>query len=260
MVQSVERALQVLEALAGADQEMTLAQVQHAVGLSPSTSHRLLHTLIDQEYAVQNSDTKRYGPGPKLLLIAEQAKSSLRFKPRAVVRPFLHDLARETGENVNYSVPQNGEIVYVEQVPSPRRVRMFTEVGHRAPLYCTAAGKVMLAYLPKHTVDTYLDQVPLERRTATTLTSFERLRKELKLAGSRGFAIDNQEFEQGVRCVAAPIMDIAGTCVGAISVSGPASRLTLQQAQILGPTVCGVAARCSENLGYSKHPHDDGTI
>ena len=236
-----------------------MSQVQQEVHLSPSTAHRLLQTLIDQQYAVQNESSKRYGPGPRLLVIAEQAKGNLRFNPRATVRPFLHELASETGESVNFAVPQNGEIVYVEQVPSPRRVRMFTEVGHRAPLYCTGAGKAILAHLPAHDADAYLSDVVLEPRTPTTVTSSDRLHKDLRSARQRGFAIDNQEFEQGVRCVAAPVMDTLGTCVGAISVSGPASRLTLQQAQELGPKVAAVAIRCSAELGHQLYADGKAT-
>lgn len=250
MVQSITRMFDVLEALALADEELSLTRLQAQLQLPPPTLHRLLQVLVERGYVEQNGDSRRYGPGLKILEIAEAAKRNSRFDLGRVVRPFLQRLTDDSGESSNLVIRNHTEVVYVEQVSSPRSVRMFTEVGHRAPLYCTGTGKAILSCLSMEQLDDYLAMERLERLTPHTLASRDALMQDIVQIQHHGFAVDNEEFEAGVRCVAAPIVNSAGQCVAAISVSGPTTRMSPERAEELGPHVKQVSALCSTQLGY----------
>lgn len=250
MVQSVARTFDLLEALANATEEVSLSQLQSDLQLPLSTVHRLLEALVERGYAAQNAGTRYYGPGPKLLEVAQHAKGNHRFQLRQIVRPHLQRLTKETGETSNLVVSVGNEIVYVEQVPSPRRVRLFTEVGHRAPLYCTGSGKAILSLLSADQLESYCATTRLESLTPQTITDVRKLQRELAQARARGFAIDNEEFDVGVRCVAAAVQDASGACVAAISVSSPTTRLSVELAHEIGPAVSKCSALCSAELGH----------
>ncbi len=257
MVQSITRMFDVFEALALAEEELSLTRLHAQLNLPLPTLHRLLHVLVERGYVEQNDDSRRYGPGLRILEIAEAAKRNSRFDLCRVVRPFLQRLTDDSGESSNLVIRHNTKVVYVEQVPSPRSVRMFTQVGHRAPLYCTGAGKAILSCLSTEHLDAYVATVQLERLTPQTLASREDLVQEIVNVRHHGFAVDNEEFEIGVRCVAAPIVDPAGRCVAAISVSGPTTRMTRRRAEELGPQVRHIGTLCSTQLGYgSSIPHN----
>lgn len=251
MVQSVDRTLDILEALASADDDLSLGQLCATLELPLGTIHRLLSTLIARGYAAQDGQTRRYGPGPKLLEIAARATSHSRFSLRRLAQPYLRTLTDATGETSNLIVLQGNEIVYIEQVTSARLVHMFTAVGQRAPLYCTGGGKAILAGLPDQQVEAYLVTAQLRPWTASTITDRERFWQELLHTRQRGYAVDDEEREEGVRCVAAPIFDHTGACVAAISISGPTSRVTLPRVDQLGPQLCQAAAAYSAQLGYN---------
>jgi IclR family acetate operon transcriptional repressor len=250
MAQSVERTLDILETLASNKEDISLSHLCETLNLSISTTHRLLHTLIARGYAAQDKDTRRYGPGPKLLEIAASATNNSRFNLRRIAKAWLQHLTASTGETSNLVEPRGNEIIYIDQVISPRLVRMFTEVGRRSPLYCTSAGKAILAAWTPQQFDAYLLSAELPSWTSHTITSPERLRLEIKQTQQRGFAIDDEEREEGVRCVAAPIFDHAGRCVAALSISGPATRMTMERVHELGPHVRQAALECSMQLGY----------
>ncbi len=240
----------VLETLALAEEELSLTRLQAQLNLPLPTLHRLLQALVERGYVEQNDDSRRYGPGLRILEIAEAAKRNSRFDLSRIVRPFLQRLTDGSGETSNLVVRHNTRIVYIEQVPSPRSVRMFTQVGHRAPLYCTGAGKAVLSCLSTEQLDAYVATAQLERLTPHTLASREDLVQEIVKVRQRGFAVDDEEFEIGVRCVAAPIVDPTGRCVAAISISGPTTRMSWERAEELGPQVKHMSALCSTQVGY----------
>lgn len=250
MVQSLDRALDVLEALAEADDEITLSQLTEQVGLPLGTVHRLLSGLVDRGYASQDRETRLYGPGPRLLEVAARAAANRRFSLSRIARPMLHELTAATDETSNLLSLQGDEGVYSEQVSSARLVRMFTEVGQRVPLYCTGGGKAILSGLPPEQLEAYLARTQLRAFTPRTLASPERLRAELEQSRLRGFALDDEEREAGVCCVAAPVFDRFGRCVAALSISGPSTRLGIERAAALGPLVRKAADACSRALGH----------
>lgn len=250
MVQAVDRTFDILEQLAAADDDMSVSELHDKLGLPLGTVHRLLGMLVKRGYAAQDPRSRRYGLGSKLLEIAANASGGERFGLQRTIKPQLERLTAATGETSNLVVPQGTDGMYLDQVASPHLVRMFTEIGQRAPLYCTGGGKAILAGLTDRELDQYLANVELAPWTAYTITTSEGLRSDIHAARERGYVVDDEERELGVRCVAAPIFDRRGSCVAAISISGPASRFTPDLAEQAGELVHEAAGLCSAQLGF----------
>ncbi len=244
-VQSVERALDLLEELSGADGEVSITAVATGTGLHVSTAHRLLATLLRRGYVRQNPDTSRYYAGPKLAVLGEGRSrfGELRLLARAV----LHSLAESTRETANLSVLDDIAAVYLETVPGPQMVRLFTTVGNRVPLHATGAGKALLAWLPALRREAILERLELRPHTAHTIADLSTLRKALEEIRERGYAVDDEEFDEGVRCVAVPVGPL-GAPIAAISVSGPASRLGRPRLGELAPLLRRGAGELADSL------------
>lgn len=256
MVRAVERTLDILEILAGAGGDVGVSRLRGETGLPLGTLHRQLETLVGRGYATRDPVTRLYGAGPKLLEVAALAAGSGRFDLRRISRPRLRALTEATGETSNLALVSEGGSVYVEQAPSPRLVRALGEVGRRAPLYCTGRGKAILSTYPEERFEAYLATEKLEPRTERTITSPAALREEVAIVRKRGYAVDDGEREADVRCVAAPVFDGGGACVGAISVSGPITRVSWEVIPEIGERVRRAADECSAQLGYLPAPVD----
>ena len=217
-VQSVHRALDVLEALAAAGGTASLTDLAAACGLPVPTLHRLANTLAGRGYLRQGPD-RRYSLGSRLVPLGTDAHALLG--ERAL--PVLRSLAELTGESANLAVLTQGRAEYVAQAPGRHTMRTFTEVGNRVALHCTGVGKALLAAIAPAHAARLLGAGPLEARTAATLTDPVAVRAELELIRERGYALDEGEMEIGVRCVA---VGMPGTAPMAVSVSGPAARMT----------------------------------
>ncbi len=245
-VQSVDRTLDVLEALSTRRTPTGISDLAHHVGLHVSTVHRLLATLVDRGYVRQDPDSSRYHLGSRIFALASAADIHLDL--RLVARPFLERLMRIAGETANLVTYGEGEVVYLEQVESMHLVKMFTQPGMRAPLYCTASGKLFLAFggdAPKAML-----KEPLTRHTANTITSLPALDAQLRQIRRDGYAIDNEEMEEGVRCLAVPIFDRRGDLCGALSISGPTTRMTPARVTTIVNQVRDVAKELSRQLGH----------
>ncbi len=251
-VQSVERTFDVLEALAEARQPIPISELSQKLGLHISTVHRLLGTLIKRGYARQDESGGRYGVGPRLLELAGGLNEQVDLRQEA--HPFLEQLASQVGETANLSVRSGNNLIYIDQVQSVRLVRMFTRVGSSAPLYCTGSGKLFLAYSDNFELDLnrYLLETRLEPHTPATITTPHTLREELRRIRERGYSFDNEEMEEGVVCVAAPVFDGERQLIAAISVSGPTGRmLSSDTGRIIEP-VRQSAVQVSRSLGYRE--------
>lgn len=247
-VQAVDRALILLEALARAEGPVSLSALSAEVGLHISTVHRLLNTLARRGFVEQEPYQGRYRLGLKLFEIGHRALYSLDI--RAVARPFMRQLVEEFNETANLAVLDGTEVVYIDQVESKNMVKMMARPGTRGPAYCTGAGKVLLAYLPPSQLEKVLSSLNLEPYTPMTITDVGRLKQELEAVRQQGFAIDREELEEGVRCVAAPIRNHEQRVVAALSVSGPSNRLTEELIrERLVEAVCRAARVISEALG-----------
>lgn len=247
-VQSVDRTLNILEALASRSGPAGISDLAEQVCLHVSTVHRLISTLVERGYVRQDPETSRYHLGSRIFALSTAADEHLDL--RLVARPYLERMMRTAGETANLVTASENEVVYLDQVASSHLVKMFTVPGMRAPMYCTGVGKVIMAYRPAAAIEEVLSG-PLERRTEQTLTTAKALRAELVRVRKLGYAIDNEEMEAGVRCLAVPVFDRRSEVVGALSVSGPTTRVTLELVERVASAVCAIAADLSKQLGYN---------
>jgi DNA-binding IclR family transcriptional regulator len=249
-VQSLERALDLLEALA-AGGELGVTELANRTGLVPSTTHRLLHTLTGRGWVTQSAATGRYLLGYKVSEVAGAVERRVE-RLRAAARPHMESIQRATGETVNLVVVDGERVVYVDQVEGTRNVRMFTAVGTTVPAHTTGAGKAIMAHwAPGAVADLYGPREPLQQLTPRTLVSVAALDDDFVRIRRRGYAIDNEEHELGVGCVAAPVFDHTGRPAAAISVSGPSARILQMETEALGSLLVERAGAVSEALGHS---------
>jgi IclR family transcriptional regulator, acetate operon repressor len=262
-VQSVDRALDLLEALVAAEGEVAITALATRTGLHVSTVHRLLATLLRRGYVRQNPETSRYYAGAKLATLSEGRSRFGELRLRA--RPLLRSLTEATRETANLVVLDDLQAVYIETMPSPQVVRLFTAVGNRTPLHATGAGKALLANLPAARRDALLERLDLRGYTARTIVDRAALRRTLDEVREKGYALDDEEYDEGVRCVAVAVLGAGapgraaereapgkeasgGAPVAALSISAPASRLTRQRCAELAPILRRAAAELAETL------------
>lgn len=214
--------------------------------MSKSTTHRYLITL-EKLGAVERDSTDHFRLGLKLIELAGLTLSENSLHKQA--EAFLNDLAALTQETVHLAMPSGIEVVYIAKADSVRSVRMVSHIGSRAPMYCTALGKAILAHAAPKLVDDVI-QAGLIARTPHTMTSRESLLKDLDLVRARGFSLDREENELGVCCVGTPVFDYTAKVIGAISVSGPAERMTLARQMEFGSIIRDTGQQLSKRMGY----------
>lgn len=247
-VQVLDRALAALEVLASRSTECGLAELCGTLKLHKSTTHRLMMVLEQHRLVEKNPDTGRYRLGLKLFEFGSRAFGAVDLRQHA--RPYLDRLQRELGETVFFCVLDDGQVFYLEKIESQQSVRTGCSVGSRAPAHCTAVGKAMLAELGDLELTEIIRRRGLTAMTANTITLPSALKVELKAIRSRGYAIDNEEKEAGLRCVSAPVRGDGGKLLAALSVSGPAFRLTPERVPEIGKAVMQAAGELSQELGY----------
>ncbi len=240
-VQSVERAFQLLELMAEDGGEVALSHLATRSGLPVSTIHRLMRTLVARGY-VRQQPSRRYVLGPRLIHLGESSSATVV----SWARPHLTRLVEATGETANLAMLDGDRVVYAAQVPSRHSMRMFTEVGRRVHLHCTGVGKVLLAQLPAGAVRELMARSGMPALTPLTVTDPEELAAQLAVIAVRGYALDDGEQETGVRCVAAPVL--AGPLMAAVSVSGPAARVTMDSVPGVAELLLQVATDLAADL------------
>lgn len=243
-VQSVERAFSLLEALGRSARPLGVSELATECGLSLGTIHRLLRTLVDLGY-VRQEPSRTYTLGPGLLRLGERAASGLT----AWSRPLLEGLARELGESTNLAMLDGDRVRYLAHVPSSRSMRMFTEVGSRVPAHSTGVGKAMLATLAPEVARALLARTDLVPLTERTITDPDRLAEALRAVSRQGYALDDEEQELGVRCVAVAVPGSRPPL--AVSTSGPPSRMTEDLLARAVPLLQGVAAAVADEMRRS---------
>ena len=246
-VQSVDRALSILETLAASPKGLGIAEISEKTELHKSTVHRLLATLVSRGYAKQDGYS-RYKLTLKLFELGGRSIENLDMLE--IARPYLEQIRDQTDEVVHLVMLEEPEIVYIDKVEPNTTIRMHSRIGMRRPLYCTAVGKAIMSTMINDELEIVWNNSRIEQLTAYTITSLEKMKEELMLIKKRGYSIDEEENEIGVRCVAIGLLDHTNKACGAISVSGPVERMTDEAIKKIIQTLIPAGEQISKELGY----------
>jgi IclR family KDG regulon transcriptional repressor len=250
-VRTLEKGLTILEALASIGRDGTTSgALGRTLGLHRTTVHRFLQTLTRRNYVEQIRESDRYRIGVGALRLASASMIGLSL--RDVGLPVLEALRRDTGETVQSVIlDPSGEVVTIDRLDADHPIGLRTHIGARRPAYCSAAGKAMLAFKSEAEVDEILGR-GMPTRTPRTITDPLLLKAQLWEVTRRGFAIDDEENMEGVRCVAAPVFDFGGRLAGAISLLAPSMRVEPSDLPALGERTVEAARELSDQLGYHE--------
>ena len=248
-VQSLDRGLAVIRAFDEHNPELTLSDVARVTGLTRAAARRFLLTLADLGYV--RSDGRWFSLSPRILELGYAYLSSLSLTE--VAEPHLERLVAEVHESSSVSVLDGEDIVYVARVPTARIMTVSINVGTRFPAYATSMGRVLLSRLPDEQLEAYLARVELVPLSPRTLTSVDMLRVELAKVRSQGWALVDQELEEGLRSIAAPIRDRSGRTIAAVNLSAHASRMSIEEGRRrLVPALLATAARIEADLRIAQ--------
>ncbi len=250
IIQSVSHALDVLEEFRGEIDELGVTELSKKLKLHKNNVFRILATLQSRNYIEQNKANENYRLGIKCLELGQTFIQQRGMLKQA--KPILHELAEKSGETAYVSILRANDVVYLDSVEASTTVRVVSRLGLHMPIHATAAGKAIIAYESEDEIRKRFNR-DMARFTPNTLTSIEDLLKNLKAARERGYAADLEEFEEGLRCIAAPIRDYTRKVIGALSISGPAHRLTDEKiGTFIGPEVVRCGEDLSRRLGYRE--------
>jgi DNA-binding IclR family transcriptional regulator len=242
-IQSLARGLKILELLAATD-KVSITEVADQLNVDKASASRLMQTLANYGYAEKDLDTQRYRLGPKIVELSQSLLARMPFRDEA--KPYLRELVAITNECAHLAIAAQGQVLYIDQVDSPATLRVNADIGHLAPLHCTALGKVLLAFgnVPLPT--------ELAAHTPRTITNSEALQMHLAQVKRQGYAIDDEEYDYGVRCIAAPVYNLNGEMVAAMGISGPSNRMSLEIISTMAAKVTGVAQALSDHLSFKR--------
>lgn len=246
---TVAKAIDLLLVLAeqGGQDGLGLSELCRLSGMNKSSACRLLKTLLDRGFIAQDPGTSRYHLGLKLLELGTKVSENLDL--RSIARPILKRLMEQTGETIHLTVLDDIYIVYVDKVQNPANVRMLSYIGGRMPAYSTASGKAMLAFSPESYVNRVI-QAGMPARTSKTITDPARFREALQEVRANGYAFDDMENEEGIRCVAAPVFNHMSQVVGAVSISGSSIQIDGDRIVALGEMIRDAGREISLRMGW----------
>jgi len=251
-VQSIGRAFAIIEEIARNRDGIGLAELSKRVGLHNSTTFHLVKTMVSLGYVRQLKDSKRYRIGRPLFALAASALDEIEMMSLAT--PVLDELARATGESAHFSVPMGDAVVVLARTSGPGAFQLTDRVGVVRPAHCTALGKIMLAALAPDQFARYLQRAELKAYTPKSITSAEQLAREIAEVRRAGLAVDDGEFDSELRCAALPVRNFSGQVIGAIGISGPVWRLSIEALQKRARIVRAAADRLSAEFGYAGEP------
>ena len=257
-ITSLQRGLRLLQLFSSAEHGLAATQVAKLSGLPVSTVHRSLMNLESAGF-LNCAMNGTYHLGMACLSVGQAALSQLDIRRRSL--PYLQELNRQTRETVHLTVRHGLAAVYVDKLDSPEPLRIFSRIGAGVPLYCTAVGKILLAYLPEPEQAQALRQLELRRHTPNTVGNLQELKAQLLKVRKNGFACDLEEHELHIRCLAAPIFDHTGAVNASLSITAPLVRLSITRLRQLAPLVQEAGRKISRELGYverRKPLHTEG--
>jgi DNA-binding IclR family transcriptional regulator len=248
-VQSVDRTIKIIEVLSNYRDGLGLTELSHLIGLHKSTVHRLLMTLIHHGYVIQNPENQKCHLTIKIYELGSKVIDSMDLSK--VARPYLIALRDLINEVVHLVILDGTDIVYIEKMESDNSIRMHSRIGARSPLYSTSAGKAMLAFLPESKIHEIWDASDIVKRTPNTVVEYDKFIAVLEKVRENGYALDEEENEPGIRCIGAPIFNHKGNVIGAISISGPAMRVTPEKVETFKEHILKYTRLISREFGYN---------
>ena len=246
-VSSVATAIRLLEAFSEDESEIGVSALAKKLKVSKSTVHRLAVTLVSAHLLEQNPETERYRLGVGLFGLGTLVRRRMSLSNEA--RPYLFELRKQTGETILLGIPTDLEVMHIYDLESPQALSIKSDLGARRPAHCTAIGRAIFAFAPEKTIERLLAE-PLVGRTSHTITDAARLRRLPAEVRQRGFAVEDEENQPGVRVIAAPVRDSTGSVVGAVGVAGPPQRLPLDDVEKFARPLMEAVAAISARLGF----------
>ncbi len=247
-IKVLNKAFLILDIFLKNNAPISMTEISEELGLYPSTIHRILDTLKYGGFVEQDSSTQKYQLGLKLVELGMTRLNNIDLVKEA--KPFLKGLSKKCDETVHLAILEDTEVLYLAKEESSQTIRMISYVGKRAPLHCTALGKVLLAFLPSDKMDKILEKIELFKLTENTIINKQVLIEELNKIKQEGFALDREENEKYVRCIAAPVKDYSGKVIAAISISGPSYRINQKNQNQLTGELIDFCKRTSARLGF----------
>jgi len=248
-IKVLDKTFSILDILLQNDSSMHITEISGKLGLYPSTTHRILDTLKHWGYVEQDPKSQKYRLGLKVLALGMAKLHQMDLVKEAT--PYLKELVKLCNETVHLGIQEEGEVLYLAKEESSQTIRMISYVGKRAPLHCTALGKVLLTYLSVEERKEILGEKALPRLTENTITDKGELEKELDKVKEQGFALDREENEKDVRCIAAPIRNYQGEVIAALSISSPTFRIDKNAQNNLKEALIETSEKISKRLGYN---------
>ena len=255
IAKTVDKALRIIDFLSNTQKEMRITDIARNIKINTSTVQRIVNTLCKYDYLRQNAESSKYRIGFKFLEVSGRILGELDL--RRVARPFLEELRDRTRETVHLMILDRTMGVYIDAVESPQRIRMVSTIGTKEELHCSGVGKALLAFLPEQKVDEIIREEGLKRKTSRTITDPDELKRHLGQIKRRGYSVDNEEAEEGTRCLGAPIFGHGGEIKGSISLAAPFHRLDQQKIQQFVPIVVETARKISRNIGHVRQKHSE---
>lgn len=247
--QSLDKAFQIIEAMAKASKPMRLQDIAASVDQPASTAIRFLNTLVQRGYVNQNPETNKYSLSIKFCQLGNLVSAQISI--RDTIRPYLEELSLYCKESACLTIERNMQVVYIDVVEGPdSMLKALQRIGHVAPLHCTGVGKLFLLNYTVPQIDTFIKDKGLDYYTDHTITTKKDLLEELSLIKNTIYSMDNEECELGAKCVAAPIRDYTGEVIACISVTGPISRMTPDKIDLIREKILASAYELSSILGY----------
>jgi len=248
-LRSLDRALDVLDLLATGE-GLTLSEISLALNESPATISRVLTTFEARGILEVEPKSQTWFVGPTSFLLGSSFLRRTSVVERS--RPLMRELMEKTGETANLGIENSGLVVFVSQVETHQSIRAFFPPGTQSPMHASGIGKALLAFLPEDKINRILEEQTFEKFTDKTIVDVVKLREELSLIRSQGYAFDDEEKTLGMRCIAAPIVNFFGEVVAGISLSGPTQRMTLEKVDSIAELVCDAAKTISSQLGSNS--------
>lgn len=249
-VQTLDRTFDIIELLAAAPNGMGVTEIGQKAGLHKSTVYRLINALVRRGYLEKDQNTGLYRIGLKFIEISSLYIKQIELKTEAA--PFMRHLSESTGQVTHLAILDETEVVYIEKIDVIQNLRMYSQIGKRIPVYCSALGKVLLLGRSIDDQERILEKIKYTRHTDNTITSKAEFINELEIVRQRGWAVDNEEHETGIRCIAAPIRDFTGKVIAAISITGSKTIIAPEMDEYYSGLVIEAAANISKRLGFMK--------